>query len=709
MNHHPRTLRMHFGLHDKVVIDGVDYAPVSSDGSGHVLRRVATPDLSEQFAHSDLADLWNRDAVRRFPDFFAPVKTDGREPGKVACLSALPRAEQAKIFWRQDWCDQFRGIEARGECSRSDASLLEAIKRIGPMIAAAEARRDPSSARCGAVVETRRPPTPSTLRRWLRKYENVGLDPIVLRDRYGRSGNRSDRLHPEIQAVLVRVAAGYGDSRRPTKKMLYHELVEAVEALNVVRADRGDATLTAPGMTALAREIGRLNAYQILAARKGLAAARNTFDPVRQGVTVTRPLERVEMDEWKVSLHAVLKRSDLWSGLSPAQKGAVKRTRVWVSVMLDCATRSVLAVHLIRKSPTAEDSMATMRMALLDKSGIARAAGCQSDWPMMGVYETLVTDTGASYIAEETRAANGDLGAEVMFPPAGLPQMRGRIERVFSTIHTQFVSLFHGRTFENVVEKGDYDAEAMAVINPEELYLWLVRYIVDVYHNTPHEGLGGETPYKCWQRLTNRYGVPLIDRDTVGSIFGTTVERKLRRDGIEVFGIVYAHDDLHLLHKARGARDVVVRVDQTDMSRIFVLLDEGWLTVPAKRRDLGISLDAWLNRRDADRKTFADEAQAAKPIVDKARAEIRGFADDAERRAALVPLVYGSDKIRKLAASASRFMRSVENGADEDFFEELYGEDEPHDPARDPRVASDTAGEEPGVAKPELDDFFMED
>ncbi|MDF1600870.1 Mu transposase C-terminal domain-containing protein [Mesorhizobium sp. YIM 152430] len=708
-HHHSNVMRMHFGIHDKIVIDGVEYTSFSSDPDRHVLRRVATPDLCEEFSHEQLSGLWDRRAIKRCPDFFAPVKVDGRGPDKAG-LSGLSHAEREKIFWKQDWCDRFRQMEAREECGRSESSAKEAIERIAPFITAADLGRRSAKGRCGSKVAMRLPPAPSTALRWLRKYEAANLDPIVLRDRWGRSGNRTERFDPEVRAVLARVAAGYGDGKRPTYKMLHDVLRSEIDALNAKRADRGEEYVGVPGKTALRNEVKKLNAFQVAASRNGLAAARDKFDPVRLGVAVTRPLERVEMDEWNVQLHTVLMRSDLWAKLTPQQKAKVKRSRVWVSLMIDSATRCVLAVHLIKKSPTAEDALATMRMALLDKRDIAAAADCLSDWPMTGLWDTVVMDTGPAYIAEDTRAAICDLRAEAMFPPAGLPQMRGRIERVFSTIHTQFVSTFHGRTFKDVVDKGDYDAEAHAVVDPEELYRLLVRYVVDVYHHTPHEGLIGETPYACWKRLVRRYGVSLVDDDTVGPIFGTKVERALRREGVEVFGIMYAHEDLHVLHKRRGALDVVVSVDQTDIGRVFVLVDDAWMTVPAKRRDLdGVSLDGWLNRRNADRERFAAEAKAAEPIADQARAEFRAFADGAEKRAALKPLVYGSDKIRALAAVGSKFASSAASETDEDMFDEVYGIDDDVLAETDGGVSKEVETKSRAEKAVDADDFFMED
>ncbi|WP_161632271.1 Mu transposase C-terminal domain-containing protein [Aliihoeflea sp. 2WW] len=706
-NHQPQTVRMHFSIHDNISIDGVDYTPVSSNKEGHVLRRFATPDLCVHFSHEEIASLWDRGALKRHPDFYAPSKIEGRGPGEIG-ISTLSEAHQRKIFWKQDWCDQFHELERRGQSTRSEALMLKAIEQIAPKIAGAHILRLDTSQRCGGVVEARVPPKPTTLRRWLRKYESAGFDPIVLHDRYGRSGNRVDRFDPDVRAALVRVAASYGDSRRPTKKMLYEVLRREIDLLNMVRIDKGEEPLATPGRTALSRQISKLNVFQVVAAREGQAKARNKFAAIGLGVSVMRPLERTEMDEWNVQLHTILQQADRWKDLSPKERAAAKRSRIWVSVMTDCATRSVLAVHPIKKSPTASDALATMRMAMLDKSPIALAAGCKSPWPMSGQFTTVVTDTGPAYVADITRAAISDVHAEAMFCPAGVPEMRARIERVFSTIHRQFVSNFDGRTFENVVAKGDYDAEANAVIDPEELYRLLVRYIVDVYHHTPHEGLAGETPFACWQRLTERFGVPMLDREKVGQVFGVSMDRRLRREGIEVFGVIYAHDRVHTLHKKEGARDVKIRFDQTDIGRIFVQIDEEWIRVAAKRDDLdGVSLDDWLNRRSSERQAFAKGAAEMKPIADEAKADITAFADMARQRAQLMPLVYSSDKLRELASVASKFHRDPDISTEDAFFEEYDG-DHP-DVAPAPVATDDAELAETTVDETNIADFFLED
>src|SRR3546814_4107563 len=116
--------------------------------------------------------------------------------------------------------------------------------------------------------------------------------------------------------------------------------------------------------------------------------------------------------------------------------------------------------------------------------------------------------------------------------------MRGRIERVFGTIHTQLLSWFDGRTFENVVARGDYPAEARASLLVEELNRVLIRYVVDYYHNHPHEGLGGEPPRNCWNRLVGRYGVkPPPPSHWKRHIFGIRAERIIGNLGLLYLGL----------------------------------------------------------------------------------------------------------------------------------------------------------------------------
>ena len=65
----------------------------------------------------------------------------------------------------------------------------------------------------------------------------------------------------------------------------------------------------------------------------------------------------------------------------------------------------------------------------------------------------------------------------------------------------------------------------------------LVRWVVDIYHNQPHEGLDGETPARCWRRLVAIHGVspePALRSRRLA--FGTRMQRVAGKAGIVVCG-----------------------------------------------------------------------------------------------------------------------------------------------------------------------------
>jgi putative transposase len=93
----------------------------------------------------------------------------------------------------------------------------------------------------------------------------------------------------------------------------------------------------------------------------------------------------------------------------------------------------------------------------------------------------------------------GYLGIPVERAIAGAPSMRGSIERMFRTCANGLLPRLNGGTFPNVVERGDHPSGERACLDADDLAFALVRWIVDIYHNTPHLGLRGRTPLRQWQ------------------------------------------------------------------------------------------------------------------------------------------------------------------------------------------------------------------
>lgn len=639
--------------HARYVLDDVTaFVGRSSDEHGHILRRVDDPNLCESFSHEQFYKLRQEGRLSIERNHFLASAAAVRLKGPEPLISELQPRAREKLFARKAFCDAFLRAEVAGEATRSDCSMRSFIEAF----VAATFAKLLKEGRCGSEdISLKRPPSPTTLRKWLRKYEACGFEAMALRDCYGRSGDRTPRFGSEERALLAEFAGRYASRLKPTKAAVYIDLTSEIQNQNIERRKTGLRPLRKPSRNAFERVIAQLDPFHVCAAREGEAAARKKFYIVRHGLDVTRPLERVEMDEWRIDLQTVLKDAGAWANLADSARAAVERARLWLIVAIDAYTRCILAARVI-DNPSSTAAVATIAMAVHDKAKFAAAAGCQTPWDYHGTMETLVTDHGSAFIAHETRAAATDLGVEMLFPPAKSPQNRARIERFFRTIHTQLVALFDGRSFEDPVAKGDYESEAHAVVDPEELGRVIVRWIVDVYHNTPHNGLGGETPRNCWLRTTRLHPVlPPPDENVSRHIFGITVERRITKSGIRILGLNYQSKNLQELRLRAGQKPVLVRIDERDLGHVSVRGAEDWLTVDCLRPALkGVPANQWLAADRRLRREYADVARLSEDVVFQALLDIKAISAMATERAGIAAPVMTSAAVDQLERSVFR-------------------------------------------------------
>ncbi|RWR11092.1 transposase, partial [Sinirhodobacter populi] len=109
-------------------------------------------------------------------------------------------------------------------------------------------------------------------------------------------------------------------------------------------------------------------------------------------------------------------------------------------------------------NPRTSAAMECLRMVMEDKGAFADAVGAVTPWNMFGKPESLVTDNGCFKSKVFTNYC-AELGITLERTMAGHPAMRGRVERFFRTAIKGVCSRLSGRTFANVLERGDHDAE----------------------------------------------------------------------------------------------------------------------------------------------------------------------------------------------------------------------------------------------------------
>lgn len=689
------VLRMRFGRFDRITLDGIPYRWQVTSVGGHIFARVDDPDWFEEFSHERLDQLFKQEQFRHERNYFTAAQAKVRLISGDVEVSSLSIKERRQIDLRVMFCERFLRMEEEGEASRAEDSMRRAILIIDGE--RREEERRARRARSGKSYRDVDPPTPRTLRRWLGRFLACDRDPMALRSEYRRSGNRRPRLHPEVRELLVKYAGEYASLTRPTKRSLHLRLLSELAEINQEREARGEDPLPEPSRKAMDRQINELDPFMVAVGRHGKEAALRKHRALGTGVELYRPLERVEIDEWNVSLHTLMTSGHIFWNLSPEEQKRVPRTRTWLTLAIDARTRCILALHLSENAPSTASGMATLSMIHSDKSKIARNAGTRTQWDMYGSAEEIICDNGVAFNNFVFRDAAACLGTTLTFAPAGKPQLRARVERMFGTLHTRFLSPMDGRTFENVVARGDYPAEERAILTVDELYQLLVRHVVDVYHNTPHSGLDEETPRNCWMRLVNRHLViSPPPRSKLREIFGVPLQRKIGRWGIRVLGLRYWSEPLDTL--GRAVKDhVEVRVSEDDIGRISVRNGDDWMAVPAVLKETaGVSIAEWIETRRLLKRRFAIEAELAKPVVLAAISEAQEILRLATERAGLRPPVLTTEDLDRAERELGVQMRLTDDPPDDGF--DLFSEDVRHpDQAVGGRVPkSGDAGPEAG-------------
>lgn len=374
-------------------------------------------------------------------------------------------------------------------------------------------------------------------------------------------------------------------------------LAQTLRLVNARTTRRGDAELPVLSHKATGQAIARLDPFEIDVKRLGQAAALRKHRAVPLGLAPTRFPERVEIDEWLVDLLTLISDMGLGDLLDESGIGdRAKTERLWLSVAIDATSRCIVAMKP-DKSPTAATALRTLELVTLDKGPWANAVGALSPWDMHGTPELVVTDCGAAYKSAEFRAACHDLRIAVERAPAGTPWMRPYIERVFRSIGTDPLARLTGRTFGNVLERGDADIEAPAALTADDLGRALIRWVVDVYHNWPHAGLAGRTPLQVWRALSadDQFGViPPPDAACGGSAFGVRLSRVPQSGGVSVMGVRYQSRELAAWRVRNPGRTLEVRWSPEDLGRIEADFGAGWDGVPAADpRFRGATAAAW--------------------------------------------------------------------------------------------------------------------
>ncbi|KIC07217.1 transposase, partial [Leisingera sp. ANG-M1] len=529
--------RVAIGTFDKVTVNETCCKQIYTNEAGSVFQMVDGTGRAFQISHEELSRLASLGRIRVEPNYYHPDNAVRQAQPSTALISALPPKLQARVAKRSAYVEAFLELEREGKVNRTDAAITanmellsgKAIKFADNLNPLGQAEPDPSTD-LKVYLSAR------TLRKWIKAAELDGqagfLDAMHLRR------NRNRILGPEEVGLLMKEVRGYMSRDRPTIKVIHQNVLNAFEKRNAEREAQGLHTLTAPSRETTRRAIRELDPFAVITARFGEAAARKRFKPVLNGLDLTRPLQRVEIDEWEIDLMTLMHSSgliDLFTEEERLQLGLDKTAKRWTLTVAICCTTRCIVGMVISTAPKARAAVQVLQMVVSNKGQWADLVGALGHWDMHGIPELIVTDCGIAFKSQAFRFACADLGITKELAIAGCPEVRGTIERVFNTFAKDLLPRLSGRTFSDVVTKGDAKPEERAALTLDDLVFVLVRWIVDIYHNNPHRGLGGETPAACWRRLSNEWGVqPSPDMRRSRLVFGHRMTRVLSKEGLTV-------------------------------------------------------------------------------------------------------------------------------------------------------------------------------
>ncbi|WP_296745741.1 hypothetical protein [Mesorhizobium sp.] len=686
-----------FGRHDRLLIDGQSFRVEKKVKDTHVLQPVTGDLIMEDYfvakTDKEINALLRSDRVRIDEGYYSKALTILRVRYDDSNLVDLSEDELRTLAWKKEWCVRFLDAAANVQGSWRPRRVIDDFARFVEenrdrmdrwYLDTFGERRRPGRTFQGEVRKAFDYPSPSGLKKWVTRYIQGNCKMSSLSPQYSACGNRN-QLDPRAAEVIALEVRKFASLLQPRMADVCENVDLALYEMN--KKLPKDRQVYA-SHNAVRRRIHQLDPFMLDAGRKGLDYAFRKYAPVGKGLQVTQALGRVEMDDWEVDLFTLVAKSKYWKSLAPKQRAAVPRIRTTFTAAIDCASRAIVGFNLTFGPPSTASAKSALRSVMVDKTSLAEAVGAKASWHMHGRPLNLATDGGPVFRSEFDNAASRVSVPRVV--PESDPRKRGTIEAFFRIVK-RLCRYFAGRSFSNVVNRGDYPAEQLTSLTVGEFYKSLVTFIVDIYHLRPHRGLEGRTPYAIWEDLANRAGLglpPPPSAEQLAVAFGIARrQRSITKHGVESVGISYNSMELTLLHMKVGQRKVDAIVEPEDLGHLYVVIprhlrgkidgipaDWHFLKVPAvdEERFKGKKLADHLLAKQAVRNVLKQEEEAGRPIRLSAHRHLLDLSHGVMDRAA-IPSHVITEKALDLLEKRIRFAALAALGPDQYAAEETEG------------------------------------
>ncbi|MGR3506315.1 MAG: Mu transposase C-terminal domain-containing protein [Paracoccaceae bacterium] len=509
--------------------------------------------------------------------------------------------------------------------------------------------------------------SPRTLRKWVSAFNKGGKKALI--DSCDKQGNRNGYFTVEESALMAQIITKeYLSLQRKTVATVVKDVKMAFTADNELRSCDGRAPLRTPGREAVRRFIARLDKFQVLVARFGQQEAMKRMRPTKDGFQANRPLEAVGMDEWRIDLLTIFSETELLHLIDPENRedfeNKLRRYRWWLVAAIDYRTRCILGLTLT-PNPSVSSAIKCLGMVTTYKGQFSDDIGALAPWSMFGTPERLFVDNGSAFKAGDFTNACIDLGVDKVQTIAGAPAMRGKIERVFRTLGVTLLPRLSGRTFGSTLARANHPSEERACLTIEDLAYALVRWTVDVYHNSPHEGLGGRTPLQQWQADLEEGNYPLMPAPELKRrriALGLSMMRVVHKGGVRVMSLNYTSPQLAAWFLKKENCDVEVRWLEEDIGSIAVKTENGWVeaaaTTPAVR---GMNALTWVQVRRSLRNQDPSRKEWEESVVLRAIKDVEALNASRQKASNIIDHGWSKERFEAVEREAMMNFNIIEN------------------------------------------------
>jgi putative transposase len=478
-------------------------------------------------------------------------------------------------------------------------------------------------------------PSVDTVKRWLSRYKWKSVTALV--PRHEQKG-RHRLIYGDLEELLTGVIyEHYLTTERKPVCQVVDEFEGKIKEHN--QQMLGAQHLSCPSRMTVYRYIQGLDPYLVDTYRLGKHTANQKHRRAIGQLQVFGICHRWEIDHTYLDVMLIDPETGLVIG------------RPYLTVVLDRFSRMVMAYLLHFAAPNTESVLRVIEKAICPKESLLQNyPKVVNSWPAQGLPRQIVPDNAAEFHAGDLKLAFDDLGIEILYPRSRGPQMKGAVERFFGTTARGFVHQLPGTTFANIEEKGEYDSVANACLTFEDLDALVMKWLVDIYHQSPHRGLKDRTPDQVWRMAEAKAVLQMpVDLDALEAILACRKSTKLHHYGVEV-GSQFYHSDL--LADLKLQRNTPFSVDvryRDDMGHVWVYDDQRriFFQVPCKdKRLVGVSRDLYNEARKQLR-----QSGVLNPDVDALLSASREIQQDIQRAKDTKRL---SDRRRKAALARDR-------------------------------------------------------